>query len=262
MDPLNLAIGNVRKAHLKDAAIKDGRARLEALFGTQGFNTVIVSNESAYGDPFKDGVPGFFPLLAPATEGLKQMFAGYKLVPIFFVRDQATLLPSFYGQRVRKGASDSFREFAARAQRLDLSWQPVITAIAEAFPKAQLQIHRVEDFTKEPEDYAAALFAPFVQGLRLEAASTAAKNKAAKSYALAMMLMVNRLIDRLVFLRKDNRFALKKKIRRIVFPIFECIKFGDKLILSDDHAADLKRIYQKDIKALPVKKGPVQENRP
>ena len=258
---MNLAIKGVRKAHLKDAAIADGRARLEALFGAEGFNTVIVSNESAFGDPFNDREPGFFPFLAPALKGLKEMFAGYHLEPIFFVRDQSSLLPSFYGQRVRQGASESFAAFTERAGCYDLSWHPVIAAISEAFA-VPVEIHRFEDFAARPTDYAAALFAPYSGAANLLLQSPTAKNAAAKSRAINLMLGVNKLVDRMEFMETSGRVGLKKGIRRWLFPLFERIKSGHKLLLPSEHQKALASLYEDDLKALPVKKGPVQENRP
>ena len=261
IDPLNLAIRDVRKMRLRDAAIKDGRARLDALFGEQGFNTVIVSNESALGDPFNDRDPGFFPLLVPAAAGLKEMFSGYHVVPMFFVRDQASLLPSFYGQRVRQGASESFPAFVARAQRYDLSWQPVIAAISEAFIRP-VELHRFEDFAAHPADYTRALFASYCGAAAWQTEGSFVKNKAAKSHALRLMLTVNNLVDRLIFLKASKRLIIKKRVRRLLFPFFERIKSGYKLQMSPDDQKALSSLYKTDVEALPKKKGPAQENRP
>ena len=261
IDPLNLAIRDVRKLHLKHQAISAGRARLEYLFGKANYHTIIVSNESAFGDPFSDRYPGFFPFLAPALEGLKEMFAGYQLVPIFFVRDQSRLLPSFYGQRVRQGTIESFAAFMERAGSYDLSWQPVITAVSAAFT-VPVEVHRFEDFAARPMDYAAALFASHSGAAKLLIQNPTAKNAAAKSHAVDLMLGANKLVDSMGFMKASQRVRLKKGIRRWLFPLFERIKSGFRLQLPAERQTALASLYRDDLKALAIKKGPVQENRP
>ena len=256
VDPLNTAIRDVRSARLRETAIIAGRARLDVLFHEHGFDTVIVSNESALGDPFNDRMDGFFPLLHAALDGLKDMFAGYQVIPIFFIRDQASLLPSFYGQRVRQGASYSFSEFLSRVTAFDLSWQPVVAAISEAFPAPELGVHQFESFAAAPGPYTEALFAPLVGMGRLPKAPPIMKNRGAKTHALALMRGFNSAVDSFWFLNDSKRLKFKKRIRRTVFPILERLKTGRKLLHAQDpQIVAAHALYEQDLVALGIKKG-------
>jgi len=261
VDALNIAIRDVRNSALKEKAIKSGRGRLQHLFETAGFDVVVVSNESALGDPFNDHLPGFFPMLDAALAGVCTMFEGYRVVPVFFLRDQATLLPSFYGQRIRQGASYSLEEFEARVCMYDLSWRPVVKSIAAAFPTANLELHQFEEFAHDSSAYTAALFGRLLELQRMPAREPVSKNRAAKSLAMGLMRRANWLVECLPLVPRSKKYKLKKRLRRSLFPLFEHVKSGLRLELGPAAAATLRAQYQKDLVALKIK-GPAQENRP
>jgi hypothetical protein len=247
VDSLNLALRAMRRASTKDQAIKAGRARLKSLFEDQGFHTVIVSNESALGDPFVDSLPGFFPLLEAALEAAQKMFAPYAVVPVFFVRDQATLLPSFYGQRIRQGAAYSLGDYAARALPCDLSWGPVFEKLGESFGQQALEIHKFEDLVQSPADYTTNLFSQLLELESFDARLMRKRNRGAKSHALALMRGVNLAVDALPGLAADSKRAVKKKLRRGLFPLFEKLKTGQRVCLPAPAQQRLRALYQADL---------------
>jgi len=254
IDPLNIAIRDVRNPKKRAKAVAAGRARLDELFQEKGFDTVILSNESAFGDPFNDQVVGFFPLLAPAIEGLKAMFEGHWVIPVFFIRSQAALIPSFYGQRVRQGAGYHLSEFSEKISAYDLSWRPIIEGVSSSFHGAPVEVHQFEHFTGDAHAYTAKLFSRLL-GFDLAAeGKEITKNRTAKSHALGIMRFINRLVENLPLIRPHKEHVIKKRIRRRLFPFVESLKTGKKLSLPEAETEQLEQIYSADIQALSIKK--------
>jgi len=254
IDPLNIAVSNVKKAHLKNAAITAGRARLEALFSEMDINTVVLSNESALGDPFNDNKEGFFPFRKEALAGLKQMFEGYALVPVFFIRGQATLLPSFYGQRVRQGASYSFETFSVRMQACDLSWRPIVSDIKKAFGGVDFELHRFEEFAEGPEAFSSALFSRLIfgssSGTKLATGNAYMKNAGVAPRGLAAMRSVSKQIEKLSGVSEGTKTKLKKRLRRVLFPALEYLPGGTADKFDDVQLGKLQKLYQVDVEHL------------
>jgi len=247
VDPLNLAVRDVRNERKRRKAIRRGRERLLHLFEDKGFDTVILSNESAIGDPFHDTKPGFFPLMYGALSGLQEMFDGYRVVPVFFVRSQATLLPSFYGQRIRQGASYDLKTFSVRAQSFDLSWCPVVEALQTAFPDEALELHRFEEFVGDPASYTEALFSKLLGMEPAEATVAISKNSAAKSHAVWLMRKLNALAEEKGSAERSK--TIKKRLRRTLFPLIEQINTGQRLMLATGDAEKLEQLYLADLSA-------------
>jgi len=250
VDALNKAIKNLRSPSGAQAAIRAGRKRLEALFDQEGYNTVIISNESALGDPFHDGKPGYFPFLAPTLAGLKQMFEGYDVTSLFFVRDQAALIPSFYGQRVRQGAHYSFAEFIQKTRNTDMSWQPVIAAIAEAFGSEASEFHTFEKFIQNPANHTAQLFAKLLGVDVMTIKTPVIKNQKASARAVAVQRFINRHIDSINLKNEAARAVLKKHVRRGIFSPLEFMLFGERLTLPSAVKDEFQRQYENDLRAL------------
>jgi len=250
IDPLNIAVRDVRQPSQRTQALAAGRARLDELFGSEGYHTIILSNESAIGDPFKDGRDGFFPLLDDALCGLKQMFEGYAVVPLFFVRNQATLIPSFYGQRVRQGASYSLTEFTDKACEVDISWQSVTAAIAKAFGGESLELHTFEGFVQNPTERTAQLFAKLLGIDVIAVEAPPLKNERASVRAIAVQRFINRCVDSMSFVDEAVRATTKKKIRRALFSSLETVFVGKKPKLPVDIAAKFSTQYAKDMQVL------------
>lgn len=263
VDPLNMAVKNMRRPKKRSQAIGMGRARLADLFEKQGFHTVILSNESALGDPFSDHKKGFFPFHELALEAAQELFAGYDVQPVFFTRDQAGLLPSFYGQRIRQGAEYSLDDFAARACSFNPSWSPVVDRLQQSFCKSELELHTYEEFVLNPENYTVSLFSRLLGIEQLSGTKLRANNRAAKSHALSIMRLMNVAIGCLPGVSGKQKAKLKKLVRRGIFPILEIIPTGAKATLGEEEKLTCGTLYERDLQALAgQKKGSVQENRP
>jgi len=245
VDPLNFAVRDVRNERKRRKAVSNGRERLRHLFEDEGFDTVILSNESAIGDPFHDTKPGFFPLMHDALAGLQEMFEGYRVVPVFFVRSQATLLPSFYGQRIRQGASYDLKTFSSRALSFDLSWHPVVKAFQAAFPEEALELHKFEEFVAGPASYIDALFSKLLDMEPVEATAVISKNSAAKSHAVWLMRKLNAMAEGKG--PAEHSETIKKRLRRTLFRLIEQLNTGQRLELAMADAEKLEQLYQADL---------------
>ncbi len=250
IDPLNIAVRDMKQSNKQADAIKNGRARLAQLFENDGFHTVIISNESAVGDPFSDACDGFFPHQNLALDGLVKMFEGYDVVPVFCIRDQASLLPSFYGQRVRQGAAYSLRDYSEKLQAYDLSWRPVIDRLHARFGTKNFTLLCFEDFSKNPQEYTQKLLSRLLGIDPFKQHQTTVTNRAAKSHAASLMRSCNKMIDHLPRMDKKVKFKLKKKTRRWLFPLLEKIPTGGKLMLPNAVSKDLHLLYQADLDQL------------
>lgn len=243
VDPLNEAIRNIRWGD-REAAIAAGQKRLAALFGN-GYHTVIVSNESAVGDPFHDSTPGFFPHLTRSLSGLCDMFEGVDVKPFFVVRSQAGLLPSFYTQRVRQGASYTDRYYYERLLQGGLSWVPVIEAIQQSFPA--LTVRPFEQVKKAKVSLAGAVLGDAIEANLLPKERIPVKNRAASARAVRAMRSANGMAEKLL---RSNAQAMKGVMRRLAFRQIEWLIRGDTLSLPPEVHKQLQEQYGADIEAL------------
>ncbi|MBL4788461.1 MAG: hypothetical protein JKY60_05235 [Kordiimonadaceae bacterium] len=248
VDALNEAIRNIRTTKRPDRAVAMGRKRLEELFEMDGHHTVIVSNESALGEPFVEGKSGFFPDAGLTLKYLAQMFAGYDVTAIFFVRNQATLLPSFYGQRIRQGASDTLQEFTERSVSGGLSWQALVQDLRTVF--SSTAVHTFEDFAQNPAIYTAQIFDPLLRIEGIDYSRTIRKNRAPKSRAIASMRAVNRHLDKKKFKSEYEKSRFRKKIRGTLFGAIELVMGGEKPTLTDERTEELATLYSEDLAVL------------
>lgn len=246
IDPLNVALRNIRFGDAT-AAVNAGRQRLSEIFSQKAVHTVIVSNESALGDPFHDAKSGFFPWLDQCLEVVGQLFDGYRVCPAFVVRDQAGLLPSFYMQRLRQGAPYQADEYYKRLLGFDMSWVPVVAKIREVFPS--LSVHPFEELSKV-ENMASALLAGgdnTLSGILQSAEKGTIKNKSASANAAKVIRRINRACD--AALGGQSR-RVKTALRGTVYKWIEQSVRGEKLILPETYTSQLTYLYSQDKKSL------------
>lgn len=245
VDPLNQAIRQLRSKQMLakelERGVTMGRRRLQELFAMEGVHTVILSNESALGDPFHDGRAGFFPLFDRSMEGLQRIFAGYTVKAFFTVRNQAELLPSFYTQRMRQGGSYSPQAYYDWGLSFDLSWVPVVRRLQAAFPELNLQRHEV--LTRQAV-LAAATFREHLPDSVLQSMMPIGKiNSSASVGALWVMRRFNALAQ-------QPRMSAALRVRAPLFRFLERSVPGRKAALPANYQAQLQQLYQQDLQAL------------
>jgi hypothetical protein len=102
--------------------------------------SVLITHEVILGWPFgpvgklMPDYPYLYPEAEIRLEALSRIFEGFDVRIIYYIRDQAPFLESFYIQSVQAGATCSFREWVSRIDLAQLSWRPIIDAIRSRFP--------------------------------------------------------------------------------------------------------------------------------
>ncbi|MBL4838027.1 MAG: hypothetical protein JKY34_10660 [Kordiimonadaceae bacterium] len=234
-------------------AVAEGKKRLQDIFHSGEIHTVILSNESAFGDPFSDDKAGFFPFLPTALEGIRQIFEGHEVETHFIARNLMHLLPSFYIQRVRQGATYSASHFYARSCRENLSWQPIISALRTQLPSASLELHFFEDLVQKADNALAHTLVPAAmpQGHSMST-SLVQRNRAVGARAISSMLFLNKTAARYAQLRHQPVEPIIEKLRKSLHPVAELFG-GTKLRLPETLASALNTQYAADKIALGVK---------
>jgi hypothetical protein len=110
--------------------------------------TIIVTHEVMLGWPFgpigqlMPTQPHLYPETKVRLDALAQVFDGMDVRVIYYIRDQASFLESFYIQCVQAGATHTFDEWISRIDLTQISWRPIIEAIRSRFPTC---VKRFED---------------------------------------------------------------------------------------------------------------------
>jgi hypothetical protein len=103
-------------------------------------DTLILTHEVLLGWPFgppRELIPQR-PFLYPETKRrlifLSRLFEGLDVQAVYYIRDQAAFLESFYIQSVQAGATYAFEDWISHIDLSRLSWRPIIDAIRAHFP--------------------------------------------------------------------------------------------------------------------------------
>ena len=206
VDPLHLVLRGLRaRPRSKDTLLPQARARLDAIFTMRGVHTVLLSNESLLGEPFVAGAQGFFPHHALNVQLLAELFAGFDVQVVYFVRDFESFMPSYYVQYVRMGGFLSFEDFCAHIGDHNLSWQPILDTLGHAFGAANIHCHRSESLRLTPADTVAVAFGQFMPSLPTFVAEKYNQNPSVGPVVLSVYRGINRLVAALVPRRYHRR---------------------------------------------------------
>lgn len=102
--------------------------------------TIVVTHEVMLGWPLgpvgklMPAYPYLYPEAKVRLQALSQVFDGMDVRVIYYIRDQASFLESFYIQCVQMGAAFSFDEWVSKIDLSNLSWRPVVDEIRSHFP--------------------------------------------------------------------------------------------------------------------------------
>ncbi|WP_262690818.1 hypothetical protein [Kordiimonas aestuarii] len=216
VDPLHTIFTQLRAGlRRQEKLLAAGRQRLDKLFDEAGVHTVLISNESALGEPFMAVEPGFFPAHARSIELLQKLFAGYEVQVVYFIRDFESFMPSYYVQYVRMGGFLSFDEFCAHIGDHNLSWQPVLGTLGHAFGAANIHCHRSENLRLTPADTVVQAFGQFLPSLPTFVAGKYNQNLSVGPVVLSVYRGFNRLVATLVPRRYHRR--LRPLMRQYVY---------------------------------------------
>ncbi len=253
VDPLNLYLRDLKfkTDHLeKQMLVKAGQERLRTL-EAEGFHTVIISNESALGDPFHDRKTGFFPHLKATAPYVKELFKDVEVIPLFVIRNVASLLPSFYVQRVRQGGIYSAEDYYDQVCAHDVSWIPVVQELLRLFPSAERRVVSFEWLARQEQSLGQGLFGGLLPEECLKLDRDRPSNRAAGQRALTMMRMINRMGETYAGIVGKDPVRVQRELRDRFFPIVEKLG-GEKLLLKGKLGETLTMLYQQDLRALNI----------
>lgn len=115
------------------------RRRIEAEFRA-GSNIVLVSHENSLGHPFVPGRSGLYPMAPEYARCLSACLEGLDVTVVFYVRQMADFVESYYLQTIHEGAWHSFDKWARNIDMDTLAWSPVIAGLDDAFGRSRVAI--------------------------------------------------------------------------------------------------------------------------
>jgi hypothetical protein len=197
--------------------VNDIRPEARTLIESIGVPTLIFTHEVILGWPFGPvgGLIPMYPYLYPETkrrlEFLAPILEGLNVQVIFYIRDQAPFLESFYIQTVQTGATFTFDEWIAQIDLSRLSWRPLIEDIQSHFPVC---VKRFEDEFSHSQSTAfhrfLAVAAPSVPREEIDRiVFEEPVNRSLNATGLEMMIEVNKMD-----LQPEQRDALRRQLQK------------------------------------------------
>jgi len=197
--------------------VYDIRPEARELIQSIGAPTLVITHEVMLGWPFGPvgGLVPMYPYLYPETKNridfLAPIFDGFDVQVIFYIRDQATFLESFYIQSVQMGAAFSFDEWIAQIDLSRLSWQPIVEKIQSRFPVC---VKRFEDEFSHSQSTAVhhflALAAPSVPREEInKIVFEQPLNRSVNATGLAMLREINQMD-----LQPEQRTAMRLLLQK------------------------------------------------
>ncbi|WP_417465771.1 hypothetical protein [Kordiimonas sp.] len=248
VDPLHTHLVQMRTRRNPEVAFDGARARLAALFEASGAHSLLLSNESLLGEPYHEDKPGFFPHHEKWIGELARLFDGYEVQVIYFIRNFATFLPSYYVQYVRKGGTKTLREFCDHVTEDDLSWCPLIKGLQIAFGPDNVRIFEHAALREHPAQEVRDVFGRYAPELPDFCASSYNQNPSVGNNILAVYRLLNRIFA--VLVPSARKRHLRPKMRQYLFGPLALISGNRRPRLEADLASKLREIYARDRKAL------------
>jgi hypothetical protein len=170
------------------------------IMGTDA-STLVITHEVMLGWPF--GRIGalmpthsyLYPQTKKRLEFLSRTLDNFDVEVIYYIRDQAAFLESFYVQSVQVGATFSFDDWISRVDLSQLSWCPIIDEIRAYFPVC---VKRFETEFAHSQSMAfhnfLAVAAPSIPRQEIEKISfEKPANRSLNVTGLAMMMEINKI---------------------------------------------------------------------
>ena len=215
VDPIHRAFVAMRHRGNPAQAIAAAQDRLAELFARDDIHTVLISNESMLGEPFVDGKDAFFPIFERSLDQLKDVFRDYDVHVIYFIRDFASFLPSYYVQDVRRGGSRSFAQFCADIDFTTLNWRDRVAALKAAFGDDRVMVVEHAALRRDGKGTFERSFGQYFPSLPPFKEQAYDKNRSIGGPVLQIYRLMNWLFARLVPARVAKRG--RRFMRQVIF---------------------------------------------
>ncbi len=244
--PIHKAVLQVRRGELRSKAIRQGRDILEEEFEQHPGQTLLISNESIFGEPFYEGETGFFPQADANMAAVAEMLAPFKVQLCLTVRETGSLLASYYGQAVRKGSFSSFDDFCSVHKKSSPSWLDFLTKAEGYF--GTINGTTYSDFRANPSKACAALFGGNIVLPWENLGGRYNKNRSAGGNALAAMRWINGRLDASHDSGEvQKRRQAQRKTRDKIFTMLEYIPGGQAVALDHEVVIKFNQQYEHEL---------------
>ncbi len=161
VDPLHGFLLNASRAKPRTDSAANAQHRIAELFNQESISRILISNEMLLGNPFMPDSDQFFPAAQKAATKLQEMLSGYDVKVVYFIRDFASYIPSYYVQNIRRGGHQSLKRFVANINLTSLTWHTNIRILKEAFGNENVHVLDHGDLTTAPDKTVTSAFGPY-----------------------------------------------------------------------------------------------------
>lgn len=98
----------------------------------ENVDLVILSHENSLGRPLRPGRSGLYPGASASIRGIKDA-VDFDAKIIYYLRDQADFLESYYLQTVHEGSYATFGDWLKGIDLNELSWEPLVASLKDNF---------------------------------------------------------------------------------------------------------------------------------
>ena len=224
------------------AAVRD---LISAAGGRPTIRTVIYSCEGHLGDAFAPGFLSLYGARHKALPLLGQALDGLSVDVVYSIRDQASLLTSYYLQRVKQGEFVTFADYISGLDAERLSWLPLLDHMQAAFPSSPITLFDYNAGTSP--SVAEALLRRYVPGADLEDV-----RRLNPSYSARALKVASHVLPLLKTAEEKTAF------RRFVVANLCGPSEDQPKLLCDPMAEALHARYQADLEAIRARYGLAQ----
>ena len=110
----------------------------------EGASYYIASHENTLGKPFINNNSGLYPK-SRRVRYLRSALGDRPLRVVYYIREQAGLLESYYLQTIHEGGRCSFRDFMSHIDIDNISWKPVYETLCANFGVENVVVKSFEE---------------------------------------------------------------------------------------------------------------------
>lgn len=203
----------------------------------EGFKYIVVSHENGLGRPFMDGGKSLYPSASELLEKYRYYLTSYDVHLVYYIRDTADFLESYYIQTVQEGSGKSFRKWLQSYGDCEyLSWGPLVEAIKLSNFNSFSIINFSDSIRQGQKQFIAQFFSTFIEDT---------VNLPEIDYDASRNISVGAL--GLKLLKECNKHVTKAEERRLLRKFFQTnfnnTKYEKPKLLSEDQKSFILKKY-------------------
>ncbi len=206
-----------------------------------GFKYIVASHENALGHPFIDGGKSLYPSASELIGKYRDYLSPYDVHFVFYIRDTADFLESYYIQTVQEGSGKSFRKWLQSYGDFEyLSWRPLVEAIKLANFNSYSIINFSDSIRQGQKQFIAQFLSTFMEDTANlpEIDYNANRNISVGSLGLKLLKACN----------KHVTTAEERKLLRKFFQAnFNNTKYEKPKLLSEDQKSFILQKYGEEV---------------